>query len=688
MDIFNRNPQPVCTLVFDNTGQNLCRVDPGGHQIPIFKVHFQKKEPHLIISRLPPPGTWSTAPLTVGTSRLHRSPSSKIDVSLHGHEILLKRDLLKSDNHHFDFPSLGHFKWKPDGWGGSSLKLYDNEQRLIAKCKGKTPQRGQIEIFVQGGDQLVDLVAVTGLAMQLFTMRENKEDDMFFDALEHDSHDPLDMHAISSSSSQRRRKFTRRSATGCRTCRNCTSTGRQCDGYDLSRLPAIKRKLLAIPLQTNLGVRLAWVPTSAERRCFSYFEHHSIPNLVAFFDSQLWQQLALQISHADPAVYHAANMLGALHEDSEENHMRLLGEDLDRPRHRFAVEQAARSYALLNRRRASQDPQLRKVVLLCCLIFVLSELLLGRYDSALQHLRSGLRILKEVQGFDRQSIDHCIVQTFQRLDIQSSHFGPGGPFLFAGDGLEELSDRDFLTVLWDLHEVRHRLNLLMNAGASFIAKCWLMTAAEIQARYGQLCQQQQRIISLYHRFRQQFDAFHRQSYHRVRYKEQRGMEIVRLQFMSQLVTIKTCLVRRPIPDTLTPEYVALLSAHETFLAKFPERPTLTMDYGIIPGLYTVATRCPRPHVRLRAINALRSWPHYEAIVNSNISAAVAQEALKVDLQMKGRQDIAPTGVTDEELTMFWDHTLASTPDVVNWSPIRTIENLQHWTKPKPENHGK
>lgn len=428
------------------------------------------------------------------------------------------------------------------------------------------------------------------------------------------------------------------------------------------------------------------MPTSAERRCFSYFQYHSIPNLVAFFDSQLWQQLALQISHADPAVYHAANMLGALHEDSEENRMRLLGEDLDRPRHRFAVEQAARSYALLNRRRASQDPQLRKVVLLCCLIFVLSELLLGRYDSALQHLRSGLRILKEMQGSERLSIDPCIVQTFQRLDIQSSHFGPGAPFLFAGDGLEELSDGDFVTVLRDLHEVRHRLNLLMNAGASFIAKCWLMTPAEIQAQYGVLCQQQQRIISLYHRFRHQFDTFHRQNFHRVRYKEQRGMEIVRLQFMSQLVTIKTCLVREPIPDNLTPEFVALLSAHEAFLAKFPERPTLTMDYGIIPGLYTVAIRCPRPHIRLRAINALRSWPHYEAIVNSNISAAVAQEALKADLE--DRRDIAPTGVADQELTRFFNHTLVSTPDILNWSPIRTITVLQGQQKPKHEDRGK
>ncbi|KAL4894657.1 hypothetical protein BDV59DRAFT_162995, partial [Aspergillus ambiguus] len=484
---------------------------------------------------------------------------------------------------------------------------------------------------------------------------------------------------------QRRRKFGKRSATGCRTCRarhikcdeevpccrNCTSTGRKCDGYELSRLPVLKRRPSAISFPTSLRVRLAWVPTSDEKRCFSFFQYHSIPNLVAFFDSQLWQQLALQISHADPAVYHAANMLGALHEDSEEHKMRLLGENLTRPRHRFALEQAARSFALLNKRHASHDPQLRKVVLLCCLIFVLSELLLGRYDTALQHLRSGLRILRETQYSERQSMDHCIVQTFQRLDIQSSHFGPGAPFLFAGDEVEKLSDDDFHYPLRDLHDMRHRLNLLMDAGVSFIAKCWRLTPAEIQSNYGGLCPHQQRIVSLYHRFRSLFDEFYRNKYPHMTYKDQRGMEIIRLQYLSQLVTIKTCLVRGPVPDSLTPEYVVLLSAHEEFMSRFPQRPTLTMDYGIIPGLYTVSVRCPRYSIRLRAINALRSWPHYEGIVNSNITAAVAQEALNAELEIKSRHGTPRMiHVVDDQLTQFLTHTLKSTPNVASWSAIR------------------
>ncbi|CEJ62192.1 hypothetical protein PMG11_10700 [Penicillium brasilianum] len=104
--------------------------------------------------------------------------------------------------------------------------------------------------------------------------------------------------------------------------------------------------------------------------------------------------MILQTSHLDPAVYHAANMLAAVHQDSEANEMRLSGENLQRARHRFAIQQSSRAYTHLSQRRASNDPQYREVMLVCCLLFVISELLLGRYDNAFQHLHSGLRILK------------------------------------------------------------------------------------------------------------------------------------------------------------------------------------------------------------------------------------------------------------------------------------------------------
>lgn len=100
-----------------------------------------------------------------------------MDVSLHGYEFPLKRDLLKSDNHHFDYPPLGHFKWKPDAWGGSKLATYHKKLSL-------TGQGQQIEVLVQGDERFVEMVVVTALAMRHYIAVENKDIKMVTDVLE------------------------------------------------------------------------------------------------------------------------------------------------------------------------------------------------------------------------------------------------------------------------------------------------------------------------------------------------------------------------------------------------------------------------------------------------------------------------------------------------------------------------
>ncbi|KAE8150152.1 hypothetical protein BDV25DRAFT_117274 [Aspergillus avenaceus] len=484
----------------------------------------------------------------------------------------------------------------------------------------------------------------------------------------------------------RRRRYVKRSVTGCRTCRtrrikcdeapdacnNCTSTGRKCEGYDQSRLPIKKRPSTLVGLP-DLGGSLGWAVTSDEKRCFFYFQHNSVPSLVGFFDSQLWQQLALQMSRADPAVYHAANVLSALHEDSEITKMRQVGEDLQRPRHRFALEQATRSIGLLNRRRASQDPELPEIMLICCLIFVIAELLLGRYSNALGHLRNGLRILKETQESSAQPVALSIVEAFRFLDVQSSHYVPGGrPFLFGGDEEVEIYlDEDFDRPLQTLKDARCRVTRLLNVGLPFLAKRYLLSGDGVQAHYNELSRRQERILSLYNRFRSQFDIFYDQHYSSLSYKEQRGADTIRLQYLSQLVAIKALLFDGHVPDNFAPEYVTLLTTHEAFLNKYPERPTITLDVGIIPGLYTVAARSPRYPLRLKAIRALMAWPHNEGIINSNLAASLAIKSLKAELQTRDQRDMPQLmDGAEEELNQFLHDTMASAPDVTTWTSVR------------------
>ncbi|KAA8644658.1 Zn(II)2Cys6 transcription factor domain-containing protein [Aspergillus tanneri] len=146
-----------------------------------------------------------------------------------------------------------------------------------------------------------------------------------------------------------------RSRTGCRTCRarhvkcdetpgackKCTSTGRRCD-YDLQRLPHKRKPVqpnqLALPELTD---GFQWSITSDEGRCFSHFQFHTLPNLLELSNFVLWQNLVLQISYTEPAVYHAAVSLSAAHQNAEIYGIPLPGQDINTAWYRFAVQQSS-----------------------------------------------------------------------------------------------------------------------------------------------------------------------------------------------------------------------------------------------------------------------------------------------------------------------------------------------------------
>lgn len=138
--------------------------------------------------------------------------------------------------------------------------------------------------------------------------------------------------------------------------------------------------------------------TSDEQRCFSHFQYRVLPALGDFFDSVLWRKLVLQMGSKERAVFHAAVALSAIYQDIEVSGAPLPGQDLCNDWHYFAMDQAGRSLANLNSRSVSHDPHRQEVVLVCCLLFLLMELLRGRYDEAFQHLHAGLQILNELKA--------------------------------------------------------------------------------------------------------------------------------------------------------------------------------------------------------------------------------------------------------------------------------------------------
>ncbi|PYH98144.1 hypothetical protein BO71DRAFT_416571 [Aspergillus ellipticus CBS 707.79] len=468
-----------------------------------------------------------------------------------------------------------------------------------------------------------------------------------------------------------------RSKFGCRTCRarrvkcdetpgacrRCLDTGRTCDGYDVHRLAP--KRLLRLPRTVAQGFR--WAMTVDERRSFAFFQHHTVPTFLEFFDSALWQQLVLQMSQGDPAVYHAAVALSAIHQDAEAQGMPLAA---DLPRAApgraagFAQEQLGRAFRLLARRPASADPQLRGATLLCCLLFVLADFLRGQYDAAFAHLQSGLRILQELQA-DRDlvaptprqaSIERCLVVALAHLDVLSAHFGVGGPVLCLDTleaALPALPDpgpaepEPFRSV----HGARQAFDPVLSAVFRFQAPCMGMPDDEIARNYHTILPGQLRVWSHLARFGQSFLPFYRDCYATLPSKEQRSVDIMHLQFRCLTLANKTCVLGRnqAALAAFSPDFQVIVSLAEALLRKFPDRPTFSLEAGIIPPLYHTAISCSDYRVRWRAVQLLRSWPHREGPFDSNWVAALVEEALRIELVNLGAHS---PGVHD------WDDALS------------------------------
>lgn len=152
-------------------------------------------------------------------------------------------------------------------------------------------------------------------------------------------------------SQTRKKAFSRRSRTGCRTCRllrtyiipgilqasanmscstrrvkcdetpgecrNCKVAGWKCEGYDVVRLVLTAKDdpdpttslTLYQPTQNSHGL------SREERRGFAFFQTATVPSMTSFFDSRLWKDLILPMSHSERAVTHAVVALAAVHED-------------------------------------------------------------------------------------------------------------------------------------------------------------------------------------------------------------------------------------------------------------------------------------------------------------------------------------------------------------------------------------
>ncbi|KAH7112864.1 hypothetical protein B0J11DRAFT_446471 [Dendryphion nanum] len=224
----------------------------------------------------------------------------------------------------------------------------------------------------------------------------------------------------------RKKAFRPKTKTGCITCRirrvkcdegkphcqRCTSTGRSCDGYAIAA-PHIqtqetictRQNLLFATASASTGLNLNSLD---EREAFHFYQHHGAFELSGFFDGAFWQVEVLQASHSLPAVRYAIIALAAMHRKLVAGQAPVVPDDTSDKHLRFAIKQSNRAIREVLRFQEQSTVEEKVNMLLCCVLFHSLACIQGHQATALQHLRSGLKILREIDDMLGDTDDDAV----------------------------------------------------------------------------------------------------------------------------------------------------------------------------------------------------------------------------------------------------------------------------------------
>lgn len=379
-----------------------------------------------------------------------------------------------------------------------------------------------------------------------------------------------------------------------------------------------------------------------------------------WFDHNMWERLTLQMSHGEPAICHAVVAVSALQQLVETTGIPVLPEDMTNRYHRFALGQYNRAVNHLVSRMNSNDPSVKNMALMCCLLFVVFELTRGRYDLAIVHLQNGVKLLgAEAQRPIYSSLYHThpssaverhiepsFAAAIMHLDLQSAHFGVSK--LHEGLDLEMFAHQaghapsvvNYQTIQ-DAWIVRDRIFIQF---CMFGTLCESFSEADISANYAKLRTEQRKQQAQLAGFAEALDRFEEASIRRKRLtqKERRALAILRMHHAALSVVTDICLIKcsETIRRISTDRFNDIVdqakritgSLMEIAPRSTPRHPTLLMETGTIAPLFFVIAKCDNPGVRQRALEVLESWPHREGLWDSQLAATLARQMMCPGLQ--------------------------------------------------------
>jgi hypothetical protein len=464
-------------------------------------------------------------------------------------------------------------------------------------------------------------------------------------------------------------------------CKRCTSTGRKCDGYGLFALNKTKKskdaiKCLSEAVSSSVTLYSPSVDIEGsmdERRSFHYFRSRNMAQLPGNFEPYFWDHLVLQFSHQDRTIRHCLIALSAIYETHER--------DSRNPMTSLTL-QSRSPYVLVQYNKAvrhlvdsiSCDDQDPRVTLISCLIFVWIEFLQNDLDSGLQHLKCGLKILRDqgwrgypttnmisVLRYDADDIYGSLNRSFTRLSIQAAIHGSPTSDFTTSSTMPLFTRAPIPRVFSDMFEARNWFDNEMNSTFGHLR----------QLRDGhpnQIATENSSLFDLatlnairqsyLHRLQQWEAATTRMSMktHPQDQAQTSGTLYLQLYYTLVVVLLKTLFIRSEmIFDEYTADFERILSLTDRFLndPRITTTPLLSFDMGVIPPLLFLLLKCRVLSLRRRALDLLKLAPEQEGIWRRE--SVIRTAGFKIELEEQGRGQLSESEPLPEEARTSQEH---------------------------------
>lgn len=419
-------------------------------------------------------------------------------------------------------------------------------------------------------------------------------------------------------------------------CRRCTTTGRKCDGYTVpgDSIRAKSPEFLAVALVNDVS------SDALERRTFDFFRARTAPCVSGYFQDSVWERIVLQLSHSEPAVRHAVNALGALHEErSLRKSAGNEGIDVSLVKTGFPLMQYSKALnemqALLKAGTASLD-----TVLLCSLLCIHFESLRESFVPALMHVENAIQLLQSSTSFDARKVNPALVRAIMRMDLQGTMYlgsrVPGLPFYTAAtdsmlpNSFHDLTHARDLVTTWTsrlFHFMRtvaddHKFREPGNIALDELAK-----AQELEQNFINL----DRLL---------WDFMHKPTV-KLTIREQHGLGMLRSRVKINRILSATCLYSEAtIFDRFVPAFEDILTiCLFTIGSDNADRRlfSVSLDEGLVHPLFFLCTHCRDGSIRHRALELLNRLPTRDGIWHVETTARTAEICIRFEEALCDKQ---------------------------------------------------